>query len=159
MKNEVICWIKSRPVSHEFDCIVFHNSNISFYSFFKNKISLVCLFVYFCFVLFCVFAFYHISLTSSLRILSPGLIIDFPIIPSSVAQFVEALLTKVRGYESSCQKLGGKFIYSKYVHLEYLCTFLSSVASCVRRISRSFCTIKWVWSSQAYFIHNSLFIS
>lgn len=159
MKNEVICWKKSRPVSHEFDCIVFHNSNISFYSFFKNKISLVCLFVYFCFVLFCVFAFYHISLTSSLRILSPGLIIDFPIIPSSVAQFVEALLTKVRGYESSCQKLGGKFIYSKYVHLEYLCTFLSSVASCVRRISRSFCTIKWVWSSQAYFIHNSLFIS
>ena len=121
----------------------------------------MCLFVYFCFVLFCFFfffTFYHISLTSSLRVLSPGLIIDFPIIPSSVAQFVEALLTKVRGYESSCQKLCGRFIYSKYVHLEYLCTFLSSVASCVRRISRSFCTIKWVWSSQAYFIQNNLFL-
>lgn len=118
----------------------------------------VCLFL-FCFILFFFFfTFYHISLTSSLRVLSPGLIIDFPIIPSSVAQFVEALLTKVRGYESSCQKLCGRFIYSKYVHLEYLCTFLSSVASCVRRISRSFCTIKWVWSSQAYFIQNNLFL-
>ena len=113
---------------------------------FKNffKISLVCLFVYFCFVLFFFFTFYHISLTSSLRVLSPGLIIDFRIIPSSVVQFVEALLTKLRGYESSCQKLGGKFIYSKYVPLEYLCTFLSSMASGVRRSSRSFCALKWV---------------
>lgn len=120
-----------------FTTAIFH-----FTHFLKIKSVLcVCLFI---FVLFCVFTFYHISLTPSLRVLSPGLIIDFPIIPSSVAQFVEALLTKVRGYESSCQKLGGKFIYSKYVHLEYLCTFLSSVASCVRRISRSFCTIKWV---------------
>ena len=135
-----------------FTTAIFH---FTYFLFLKKSVLCVCLFI---FVLFCVFTFYHISLTSSLRVLSPGLIIDFPIIPSSVAQFVPALLTKVRGYESSCQKLGGKFIYSKYVHLEYLCTFLSSVASCVRRISRSFCTIKWVWSSQAYFIHNSLFL-
>lgn len=116
----------------------------------------MCLFVYFCFVL-CFYILPHFVNFFIARFIA-GLIIDFPIIPSSVAQFVAALLTKVRGYESSCQKLGGKFIYSKYVHLEYLCTFLSSVASCVRRISRSFCTIKWVWSSQAYFIHNSLFL-
>ena len=116
----------------------------------------MCLFVYFCFVLcFCILP--HFVNFFIARFIA-GLIIDFPIIPSSVAQFVAALLTKVRGYESSCQKLGGKFIYSKYVHVEYLCTFLSSVASCVRRISRSFCTIKWFWSSQAYFIHNSLFL-
>ena len=112
----------------------------------------VCLFL-FCFILFCFFFYILPHFVNFL-----GLIIDFPIIPSSVAQFVEALLTKVRGYESSCQKLCGRFIYSKYVHLEYLCTFLSSVASCVRRISRSFCTIKWVWSSQAYFIQNNLFL-
>lgn len=112
----------------------------------------MCLFVYFCFVL-CFYILPHFVNFFIARFIA----IDFPIIPSSVAQFVAALLTKVRGYESSCQKLGGKFIYSKYVHLEYLCTFLSSVASCVRRISRSFCTIKWVWSSQTYFIHNSLF--
>lgn len=121
-----------------FTTAIFHFTH--FFFFFFKSVLCVCLFI---FVLFCVFTFYHISLTSSLRVLSPGLIIDFSIIPSSVAQFVEALLTKVRGYESSCQKLGGKFIYSKYVHLEYLCTFLSSVASCVRRISRSFCTIKY----------------
>lgn len=121
-----------------FTTAIFHFTH---FFFLKKSVLCVCLFI---FVLFCVFTFYHISLPSSLRVLSPGLIIDFSIIPSSVAQFVEALLTKVRGYESSCQKLGGKFIYSKYVHLEYLCTFLSSVASCVRRISRSFCTIKWV---------------
>ena len=121
-----------------FTTAIFHFTH--FFFFFKSVLC-VCLFI---FVLFCVFTFYHISLPSSLLVLSPGLIIDFSIIPSSVAQFVEALLTKVRGYESSCQKLGGKFIYSKYVHLEYLCTFSSSVASCVRRISRSFCTIKWV---------------
>ena len=134
--------VKSCPVSHEFDCIVFHNSNISFYLFSSlKKISLVCLFVYFCFVL-CFYILPHFVNFFIARFIA-GLIIDFPIIPSSVAQFVAALLTKVRGYESSCQKLGGKFIYSKYVHLEYLCTFLSSVASCVRRISRSFCTIKW----------------
>lgn len=100
-----------------FTTAIFH---FTYFLFFK-KISLVYLFVYFCFVL-CFYILPHFVNFFIARFIA-GLIIDFPIIPSSVAQFVPALLTKVRGYESSCQKLGGKFIYSKYVHLEYLCTF------------------------------------
>ena len=116
----------------------------------------MCLFVYFCFVL-CFYILPHFVNFFIARFIAgvDHWFFYYPIFSRTIRWSFTHKSARVR---KLLPKTWGKFIYSKYVHLEYLCTFLSSVASCVRRISRSFCTIKWVWSSQAYLIHNSLFL-